>query len=51
MPRYPHGKFVRLVSAVADENHGDLLTVPQPRHPKEWRPAFLAMQLGLSLAA
>lgn len=24
----------------------ELLSVPQPRHPKEWRPAFLAMQLG-----
>ncbi len=24
----------------------DLLTEPQPRHPKDWKPAFLAMQLG-----
>lgn len=24
----------------------EILFTPQPRHPKEWKPAFLAMQLG-----
>ena len=24
----------------------DIITLPKPRHPKDWRPAFFAMQLG-----
>ena len=29
----------------------DIVTLPKPRHPKEWRPAFLAMQLGFLAGA
>ena len=29
----------------------DIVTLPKPRHPKDWRPAFLAMQLGFVAGA
>ena len=29
----------------------DIVTLPKPRHPKDWRPAFLAMQLGFLAGA